>query len=226
MYSTYHSAISTVDVQALFRDIRAEHTVEMHGLSVNRVAHVPQTISEEGWQRVQQDPEIIQSDLETSRYKTDILSSYSTLSAAVRACDARIQDLMSMITRRKNRRRLPLRAISKEEYRTAFRSDKSLQCMIDLVESGSILDPAPFMESQRIRKASSHLMTLRRLALLTCIRHEGEGNTETGDPIEDAGFRLFPSVKLIYFGYNGVGAGVEKVRIVDGGDGDEGAGCF
>lgn len=48
IYSNYHSAISTVHVQELFRNIRLVEMGEMHGLSRNRIQNLPQTISAEG----------------------------------------------------------------------------------------------------------------------------------------------------------------------------------
>jgi hypothetical protein len=59
IYSHYHSAISTVHVQELFRDVRAIGAAEMNGLSLNRLPQLPQTISPEGWKRIEQDPKVI-----------------------------------------------------------------------------------------------------------------------------------------------------------------------
>ena len=65
IYSHYHSAVSDVHVQKIFRGVRAGNTAELHGLSLNRIQHLPQAISENGWRRLQQDPEIVQAGLET-----------------------------------------------------------------------------------------------------------------------------------------------------------------
>jgi Protein of unknown function (DUF3435) len=37
IYSHYHTAISTVNVQEIFRSVRANNDAEMHGLSLNRI---------------------------------------------------------------------------------------------------------------------------------------------------------------------------------------------
>lgn len=71
IYSHYHSAVSTVNVQEIFRGIRAGNATEMHGLSLNRIQQMPQNISKEGWQRVQRDPEIAKEVLETSSTSPD-----------------------------------------------------------------------------------------------------------------------------------------------------------
>jgi hypothetical protein len=120
IYSHYHSAISAVSVQEIFRDIRAGNTADMHGLSVNRIQQLPQTISEEGWLRVQQDPEIVMAGLESSQVKSELCELYGSISAAVRACDSRIESLVAATARLKNRRRALMGAIYQEEYRMAF----------------------------------------------------------------------------------------------------------
>jgi hypothetical protein len=120
IYSHYHSAISTVHVQELFRDVRAIGAVEMHGLSLNRLQQLPQTISPEGWERIEQDPDVIQYGLETSQINADLREQYGSIAAAVRSCDHRVRDLLASTARLKNRRRVLVRRIYEEEYRRAF----------------------------------------------------------------------------------------------------------
>jgi len=105
IYSHYHSAISVVSVQEIFRGIRASNTAEMHRLSLNRTQQLPQTISEEGWLRVQQDPEIAKAGLEFSQVKSELCQLYGSTSATIRACDPRIESLVTLTARLKNRRR-------------------------------------------------------------------------------------------------------------------------
>jgi hypothetical protein len=120
IYSHYHSAISSVHVQELFRDVRAIDAADMSGLSVNRLQQLPQRISLDGWQRVEQDPEVIQYTLETSQINADLRELYGSTAAALRSCDHRVPDLLAATARLKNRRRVLLRSIYKEEYQTAF----------------------------------------------------------------------------------------------------------
>jgi len=120
IYSHYHSAVSAVNVQEIFRGIRAGNTAEMHGLSLNRIQQLPQSISEDGWLRVQQDPEIVETGLESSQIKSELYDLYGSISAAVRACDSRIESLIAVTARLKNRRRALMGAIYQEEYRMAF----------------------------------------------------------------------------------------------------------
>lgn len=120
IYSHYHSAISVVSVQEIFRGIRAGNAAEMHGLSLNRTQKLPQTISEEGWLRVQQDPEIVKAGLESSQVKSELCELYGSISAAVRACDPRIESLVAATARLKNRRRALMGTVYQEEYRMAF----------------------------------------------------------------------------------------------------------
>lgn len=120
IYSHYHSAISTVNVQEVFRGVRAGNATEMHGLSLNRIQQMPQQISKEGWQRVQQDREIAEEVLETTQTTSTLQNLYGSLSAAVRACDPRIEALVEATARLKNRRRVLMRTIYLEEYRMAF----------------------------------------------------------------------------------------------------------
>lgn len=120
IYSNYHSAISDISVQKLFREIRVTNDAKLHGLSLNRVDNAPQTISAEGWQRVQQDPEIIQYSLETSQISSTLSEVYGSLAAAVRSSDPRIADFHAATARLKNRRRVLLRRTYNEEYRKLF----------------------------------------------------------------------------------------------------------
>jgi hypothetical protein len=120
MYSHYHSAISSVHVQELFRDIRVIEHPAMHGLSLNRRQQLPQTISPEGWEKVQQDPELIQYGLETSQLSTALCEVYGSTGAAARSCDPRVPDLLAASFRLTNRRRVLLRRVYQEEYRKHF----------------------------------------------------------------------------------------------------------
>ena len=120
IYSHYHSAVSTVNLQEMFRDIRAGNEVEMHGLSLNRIEQLPQTISEAGWLRMNQDPEIVEAGLELSRMKAELCASYGSTSAAIRACDPRVESLVTATARLKNRRIVLTRAIYNQEYRMSF----------------------------------------------------------------------------------------------------------
>jgi len=121
IYSHYHSAVSTVHIQEIFRDIRANNAAaEMHGLSLNRLQQLPQTISNEGWERMQQDPELVKYSLETSQINADLREMYGSTAAAIRACDHRIESLVAATARLKNRRRALIGAIYQEEYRMAF----------------------------------------------------------------------------------------------------------
>jgi hypothetical protein len=136
IYSHYHSAVSTVNVQEIFRGIRAGNAAEMHGLSLNRIQQLPQTISIEGWQMVQQDPEIVNESLETSQVRSDLCKLYGSTSAAIRACDSRVESLIVATARLKNRRRVLMAAIYHEEYRIAFGGHHPLQSTIHSPESG------------------------------------------------------------------------------------------
>jgi len=138
IYSHYHSAISTVNVQEIFRGIRAGNTTEMHGLSLNRIQQMPQHISKEGWQRVQQDPEIAKEVLETTQTTSDLQNLYGSLSAAVRACDPRIEGLIEATARLKNRRRVLMGTIYQDEYRMAFAGHQPQQSSIPYSESESM----------------------------------------------------------------------------------------
>jgi hypothetical protein len=120
IYSNYHSAISNVHVQELFRDVRAINNAEMIGLSLNRIQDLPQTISAEGWQKLEQDPEVIQYSLETTQISTTLSELYGSISAAVRSTDERVPDLLAATARLKNRRRVLLRRVYGEEYRRLF----------------------------------------------------------------------------------------------------------
>lgn len=120
IYSYYHSAVSSIPVQELFRDVRAIGAAEMNGLSLNRLQQLPQTISPEGWQRLEQDPEVIQYGLETSQIRADLRESYGSTATAVYSCDHRVPDLLAATARLKNRRRVLLKYIYNEEYRKAF----------------------------------------------------------------------------------------------------------
>ncbi|KAF4636083.1 hypothetical protein G7Y89_g2010 [Cudoniella acicularis] len=120
IYSNYHSAISMVHVQELFRDVRAVNNAEMVGLSLNRIQHLPETISPEGWQTIEQDTEVIQYSLETSQMRTSLSELYGSIAAAVRSSDQRVRDLIAATARLKNRRRVLLRRIYGEEYRKLF----------------------------------------------------------------------------------------------------------
>jgi hypothetical protein len=120
IYSNYHSAISTVHVRELFRDVRAINNAEMVGLSLNRIQHLPQTISLEGRQRIEQDPEVIQYSLETSQICASLSELYGSIAAAVRSCNQRVPDLLAATARLKNRRRVLLRRVYREEYRKLF----------------------------------------------------------------------------------------------------------
>lgn len=138
IYSHYHSAISVVSVQEVFRGIRAGNAAEMHGLSLNRTQQLPQTISEEGWLRVQQDPEIVKAGLEFSQVKSELCELYGSISAAVRACNPRIESLVAATARLKNRRRALMGAIYRKEYRMAFTGQHPLQPTIPHPEFGSM----------------------------------------------------------------------------------------
>jgi hypothetical protein len=105
IYSHYHSAISVVSVQEIFCGICAGNAAEMHRLSLNRTQQLPQTISEEGWLRVQQDPEIVKAGLEFSQVKSELCELYRSISAAVCACDPCIESLVAVTAQLKNRRR-------------------------------------------------------------------------------------------------------------------------
>ena len=85
IYSHYHSTVSAVHVQELFRSVREIRLADMHGLSVNRLAQLPQTISPEGWQRVEEDPEVIRFGGETARRNAELRDLYGSTTAAVRA---------------------------------------------------------------------------------------------------------------------------------------------
>jgi hypothetical protein len=87
IHSHYHSAISTVHVQGLFRSVHATNAVEMNGLLRNRLQDLPQVISPEGWQRVEQDPEVIQYVQEVSQINADLRESYGSTATGVRSCD-------------------------------------------------------------------------------------------------------------------------------------------
>ncbi|TVY14354.1 hypothetical protein LARI1_G007977 [Lachnellula arida] len=120
IYSHYHSAISSLHVQELFRDIRTVEHAEMHSLSLNRMQQLPQTISPEGWEQVQQDAELVQFALEASQLSAALCEVYGSNAAATRACDPRVPDLLTATSRLKNRRRALLRHIYQEEYRAQF----------------------------------------------------------------------------------------------------------
>jgi hypothetical protein len=120
IYSYYHSAISSVHVQELFRDIRVVEHAEMHSLSLNRMQQLPQTISPEGWEQVQQDPELMQFALEASQLSAALCEVYGSNAAAARAYDPRVPDLLAATSRLKNRRRALLRHVYQEEYRAQF----------------------------------------------------------------------------------------------------------
>lgn len=92
----------------------------MNGLSLNRLQRLPQTISPEGWQRLEQDPEVIQYGLEASQIRTDLRESYRSAAAAVRSCDHRVPDLLVATARLKSSRRVLLKYIYDEECRKAF----------------------------------------------------------------------------------------------------------
>ncbi|CZS92504.1 uncharacterized protein RAG0_03112 [Rhynchosporium agropyri] len=120
IYSHYHSAVSMVNVQEIFQHVRASCTGEMHGLSLNRVKDMPQNISEEGWQKVQQDPEVVKEAREITQTTSELRGLYGSVSAAVRACDIRIEELLEETARLKNRRRALYGIIYREEYRMVF----------------------------------------------------------------------------------------------------------
>jgi hypothetical protein len=120
IYSHYHSAISSLHVQELFRDIRTVEHAEMHSLSLNRMQQLPRIISPEGWERVKQDAELVQFALEASQLSAALCEVYGSNAAATRACDPRVQDLLTATSRLKNRRRALLRHIYQEEYRAQF----------------------------------------------------------------------------------------------------------
>ncbi|RDL33722.1 uncharacterized protein BP5553_08090 [Venustampulla echinocandica] len=138
IYSHYHSAISMVNVQEIFRGIRASNATKMHGLSLNRVQQTPQHISKEGWQRVQQDPEIAKEVLKTPQTTSDLQKLYGSISAAVRACDPRIEGLVEATARLKNRRRVLIGTIDQEEYRMAFAGHHPQKSPIPYSESESM----------------------------------------------------------------------------------------
>jgi hypothetical protein len=114
IYSHYHSAISTVHMQELFREVRAIDIAELNGLSLNRLQHLPQSISPDGWQRMKENPEIIQYNLEISQINTDLRELYGSTAAAVRSCDYRIPKLLAATAGLKNCRRALLKRIYKE----------------------------------------------------------------------------------------------------------------
>jgi hypothetical protein len=147
IYSHYHSVISTVNVQEIFRGIRAGNAAEMHGLSLNRIQQLPQTISEEGWLRVQQDPEIVKASLETSQIKSELCELYGSTSAAIRACDPRIESLVAATARLKNRQRVLMGVIYQEEYRMAFTGQHPLQPTIHYPEFGSMSTDATLADA-------------------------------------------------------------------------------
>jgi hypothetical protein len=64
---------------------------------------------------VQQDPEIVKAGLESSQIKSALYDLYGSISAAVRACDSRIESLVAVTARLKNRRRALMGAIYQEE---------------------------------------------------------------------------------------------------------------
>jgi hypothetical protein len=119
IYSSYHSAISSVSVQELFRNVRSTNAVELTGLSVNRLQDLPQTISLEGWQRIDQDPEVIQAHLELSRLKAELQELHGSTAVALRLGDRRAP-FLAATARLKNRRLLLCHRIYTEEYRRAF----------------------------------------------------------------------------------------------------------
>ena len=120
IYSHYHSAISSVHVQELFQDIRVVEHAEMHSLSLNRMQQLPQTISPEGWEQVQQDPEFMQFALEASQLSAALCEVYESNAAAARAYDPRVPDLLAATSRLNTRRRALLRHVYQEEYRAHF----------------------------------------------------------------------------------------------------------
>jgi hypothetical protein len=60
---------------------------------------------------VQQDPEIVKDSLVTSQIRSNLCKLYGSTSAAVRACDSRIESLIVATVRLKNRRRVLMAAI-------------------------------------------------------------------------------------------------------------------
>jgi hypothetical protein len=148
IYSHYHSAISSVHIQELFRDIRIVEHAEMHSLSLNRMQQLPQTISPEGWEQVQQDPELMQFALEASQLSAALCEVYGSNAAAARACDPRVPDLLTATSGLKNRRRALLRHIYQEEYRAQFVERAQLHVSplctsTTVVNPLSVSDPLP-----------------------------------------------------------------------------------
>jgi hypothetical protein len=113
---------SSIHVQELFRNIRTNYNVEMTGLSVNRVASSPQTISLEGWKKVSQDLEILQYSLEVTQLSMALHRLYGSVAATLRSCNHHIPDLVTAIARLKNRRITVMKHIYQEEYLAQFTS--------------------------------------------------------------------------------------------------------
>jgi hypothetical protein len=120
IYSNYHSAVSTVHVQELFRDVRLIEHATMHGLSLNMMRNLPQTISPKGYEKVNQDPELVQFNLEASQLTEALCELYGSTAAAIRSGDPRASALLAAVSRVQNRRRVLLRHVYQEEYRGHF----------------------------------------------------------------------------------------------------------
>ena len=71
-----------------------------------------------------------------SQIRSDLCKLYGSTSAAIRACDSRVESLIVTTAHLKNRRRVLMAAIYQEEWRMAFRGYDHLQCTIHPLESG------------------------------------------------------------------------------------------
>jgi hypothetical protein len=177
IYSHYHSAISTVSMQEIFRNARAVYTGEMHGLSLNRIKEMPQHISKEGWQKVQQDPEVVREVLETSRATSELQNLYGSVSAAVRACDPRIEDLVKATARLKNRRRVLFGIIYREEYRMAFvgrhcQQPAELHCSESKSISGHDDQEVTFIQTLEVMPGEQAARPLDNNDMMDAVREE------------------------------------------------------
>jgi hypothetical protein len=95
IYNHYHSAISTVSVQELFREVALANSQQMYGLSVNRIENIPTTVPENGWLEIKQDPEVLEHQGVVEQINQDLREDYGSIAAAIRAFDRRIKDLVA-----------------------------------------------------------------------------------------------------------------------------------
>jgi hypothetical protein len=96
---------------------------------------------------VQQDPEIAKAGLEFSQVKSELCQLYGSTSAAIRACDPRIESLVAATARLKNRRRALMGTVYQEEYRMAFAGQHPCQSTTHNLEFESMSTDATLADA-------------------------------------------------------------------------------